>query len=190
MNMNGGRAARLVEEGTLNLVCTRDPFLKQVFLEELVAERPAIYLDFDLLYSGYVNSKLASRNRAADLHQVHAGNLTSMITRTARIISREERLVILDSLNGLYGLPGTDRTLNAYVMMLAAMAGQSGSRVVCSCMVSDVSRNLILSPPGIPLVQIGRPGVIDLRADRDGIRAELLREDLSPRISAVIRPAQ
>ncbi len=189
MVKNGEGVADLISKETLNLVCARDPFLKQMFLEELTkTHQSVIYLDFDLLYSGYVKTGVISQRPGTVLQQVCAGNLVDMLARTYRTVSQNRCLVIVDSLNGLYSLPGmgdSGRMPNSYVMMLAAMAEQSGSRVVCSCMLT-MDRDLTLSPLNIPLMQISKMCIINLKGSQKGITADLLRNDLSVKTSVSV----
>ena len=49
---------KYLEKNTLNSILCDEPFVKAVFLARLIEQIdvPIFYLDFDLLYSGYVNA--------------------------------------------------------------------------------------------------------------------------------------
>ena len=51
---------QILEQKTMNLIMYSDPFIKIVFVEKILkqTETPIIYLDFDLLLSGYVNAEI------------------------------------------------------------------------------------------------------------------------------------
>jgi hypothetical protein len=53
---------KIMELIPLNSIIYSDPFLKTYFLNKLILKTntPIIYLDFDLLYSGYVVSNIIS----------------------------------------------------------------------------------------------------------------------------------
>ena len=50
---------QILEQKTMNLIMYSDPFVKIVFVEKILKQTkiPIIYLDFDLLLSGYVNAE-------------------------------------------------------------------------------------------------------------------------------------
>ena len=55
----------LFEENTLNSVLCSEPFVKTAFLSKVIQiiNYPIIYLDFDLIYSGYVESKILPKQK-------------------------------------------------------------------------------------------------------------------------------
>lgn len=179
MNKNGKNAACLAQE-PLNLVYSREPLLKQAFLEELTREAlPVIYLDLDLLYSGYIASGIIDQNPRITVRRIRVDNLQGEIASAAQAASLRRCLVIIDSLNGLYNLPGMERlerTLSSYIMMLASMAEQIGSIVIGSCIGSGSSWSPALFPLSTTPTQVRRMAVIDLRRVETGIEAVLIRE--------------
>ena len=59
----------IIELNTLNSIMFSDPFLKIIFLNKLMLKTntPIFYLDFDLLYSGYVTSNIISLRNGVTL---------------------------------------------------------------------------------------------------------------------------
>ena len=56
-------------EKNLNFILSSNPFFKTEFLNKLVesADVPVVFLDFDLLYSGYVNSGIIKKNEKLEI---------------------------------------------------------------------------------------------------------------------------
>ena len=59
-----------------NIIVCSQPFTKSQFLNELIdsIDFPIIYLDFDLLFSGYVISKMIPKNDKVEIHQLGITN--------------------------------------------------------------------------------------------------------------------
>jgi hypothetical protein len=62
---------KIFELNTLNSIMFSDPFLKTIFLNKLILKTntPIFYLDFDLLYSGYVTSNIISLRNGVTLYR-------------------------------------------------------------------------------------------------------------------------
>ncbi len=163
--MNKGSADDPALKSALTLVRAPDALAKEAFVEKLLeSSLPVIYLDIDLLHSGYVKSGIAPHDINVMLHRVYQRNLADEIVRTARAISDSRCLVIVDSLNGLYAMQGAahDRTLISYIMMLAEVAEGSGSKLVCTCIAGEGSDTLLF-PLAIPLIWQGPYDIINAK---------------------------
>lgn len=147
-------AKKYLNENTLTAVLCSKPFAKAAFFCKLIDETdiPVIYLDFDLLYSGYVKSEMVSKNENVSLFAPSKDDWTQILQKILLMISSQKSIVILDSLNGLYNLfEGKDigRKINAYIMLLVFVAKGSGSSVLFSSMARKKdSEGWVLSPTG------------------------------------------
>ena len=145
-------AKNYLNENTLTSVLCSEPFTKAAFLSKLIddIDMPVIYLDFDLLYSGYVNSKMIPNNTNVSLFVPSKDDWNQILKKVLLMIINQKSIVIIDSLNGLYNLfdgKDTGRLVNAYIMLLVFMAKESGSSVLFSSMVRKKDKEgWVLSP--------------------------------------------
>ncbi len=145
-------ARNYLNQNTLTSVLCSEPFAKAAFLSKLIddIDMPVIYLDFDLLYSGYVNSEMIPKNTNVSLFAPSKDDWNQVLKKILLMILNQKSIVIIDSLNGLYNLFGgkdTGRLVNAYIMLLVFMAKESGSSVLFSSMVRKKDKEgWVLSP--------------------------------------------
>ena len=178
--------AELLGSGRYNIIHTQNPFLKQIFLEEAIkTEMPVIYLDFDLLYSGYVGMGVVRPQPNATCLRVYPESLLAILARTAAVISENQCMVVLDSLNGFDSMLGSGRMLISYLMILHTMAVQSRSLLVCPYTAGIAGRQ-ILYPSGTIPQRMGRASMINLRETEGGVVAELLGDGLSAKASVAL----
>ncbi len=147
-----------LNENTLSSVLCTEPFVKAAFLSKLIdqIDTPIVYLDFDLLYSGYVNSEMIPKNTNVSLFAPSKDDWNEILKKVLLMILNQKSVVIIDSLNGLYNLfDGKDigRLVNAYIMLLVFMAKESSSSVLFSSMVrKKEEEGWVLSPTGRRIV--------------------------------------
>ena len=91
----------ILEQNTLNVISYESSFAKTTFFVKILSKWniPTFYLDFDLLYSGFVKSGLTPLSKnitllCPDAYSLHE-NLRSVVDK----ISKTKSLVIIDSLN-------------------------------------------------------------------------------------------
>ena len=72
-----------LEHNVMNFVMYSEPFVKTVFSIKLInmIEMPIVYLDFDLLYSGYITSKVLSKPDKVSLLQPSKDNLKTILNQ-------------------------------------------------------------------------------------------------------------
>jgi len=147
-----------LNENTLSSVLCTEPFVKAAFLSKLIdqIDTPIVYLDFDLLYSGYVNSEMISKKENVSLFAPSKEDWNEILQKVLLMILNQKSVVIIDSLNGLYNMfDGKDigRVINAYIMLLVFMAKESDSSVLFSSMVRKKEKEgWVLSPTGRRIV--------------------------------------
>ena len=147
-----------LNENTLSSVLCTEPFVKAAFLSKLIdqIDTPIVYLDFDLLYSGYVNSEMITKNENVSLFAPSKEDWNEILQKVLLMILNQKSVVIIDSLNGLYNMfDGKDigRVINAYIMLLVFMAKESDSSVLFSSMVRKKEKEgWVLSPTGRRIV--------------------------------------
>ena len=151
-----------------NFILSSKSFLKTEFLIRLIDSDsiPVIFLDFDLLYSGYVNSGIIKKNEKVQIFRSSRVSWEKDLKEIIEKISREKVLVILDSLNGLYNIFDeleSSRFLNAAIMLLSTVSRHTKSQIIATAMViKNESGEWVLSPSGRHLLESKKSGLYHL----------------------------
>jgi len=125
-----------IELNTMNSIMFSDPFLKIIFLNKLMLKTniPIFYLDFDLLYSGYVTSNIISLRNGVTLYRPTKEDWIKTLKTILQKLSKNKSMLIMDSLNGLFNLHNekkdAGRLINSYIMLLSCVAKMSNSCIV------------------------------------------------------------
>jgi len=95
-----------LEKKPINLISYYDSYAKIALINELNAEsnKKIIYLDFDLLFSGYINSNIISESENLSLFQVQKQSWEYILQQTLLEISSNKSIIIIDSINVFYNL--------------------------------------------------------------------------------------
>lgn len=138
---------------TPNVVLCSNPFAKADFLNKLIdsIDCKIIYLDFDLLYSGYVTSNLIKKNSKVTIYHMKKERWDEDLTHIIEQISTEKFLIVIDSLNSVNNLfEGKDsaRFVNSSIMLLAAGGRNAKSHVLAVAMARKKDEGWILLPGG------------------------------------------
>jgi len=127
---------KIIELNTLNSIMFSDPFLKTIFLNKLILKTntPVFYLDFDLLYSGYITSNIISLRNRVTLYRPTKDDWNKTLKTILLKLSENKSMLIMDSLNGLFNLHNekkdAGRLINSYIMFLSCVAKMSNSCIV------------------------------------------------------------
>ncbi|MCV0412539.1 hypothetical protein [Nitrosarchaeum sp.] len=152
-----------------NMILCSEPFLKAEILNELIDSiiYPVIFLDFDLLYSGYVVSELIKKNERVEIYRPNKIDLKKIISEIANKISSEKFLVIIDSLNGFYNVfdeKESGRFINASLMLLSSISRENGSSVIITAITrKNDGGEWILSPGGRHIIDSKKSGMFHLK---------------------------
>jgi SepF-like predicted cell division protein (DUF552 family) len=148
-----------------NIILCPNPFLKTEFLNKLIDSDtfPVIFLDFDLLYSGYIFSGMIKKNENVKIIRSSKINWENDLKEVIKKISEEKVLVILDSLNGVYNMFDeieSTRFINAIIMLLSSVARYTKSIIVATAMaIKNDDGEWILSPGGRHLMDSKKLGM-------------------------------
>ncbi|HSA76688.1 MAG TPA: hypothetical protein VLE02_04000 [Nitrosarchaeum sp.] len=165
-----------------NLVLCSEPFLKAEILNELIetVSDPIIFLDFDLLYSGYVVSELIKKNERVEIYRPNKIDLKKTISEIANRISSEKFLVIIDSLNGFYNIfdeKESGRFINASLMLLSSISRENGSSVIITAITrKNDDGEWILSPGGRHIIDSKKSGMFHLKRVDKSMMISLLNQ--------------
>lgn len=167
-------------EKNLNFILSSNPFFKTEFLNKLVesADVPVVFLDFDLLYSGYVNSGIIKKNEKLEILVSNGETFIDDIKEIIRKIESKKSLIILDTLNGLYNVFDEleyVRFINSAIMLLSSVAKYSNSLIVITAMTrKNESNEYILSPTGRHLIRSKNAGFYNLITSELGLVLNVL----------------
>ena len=182
---------KLFEQKRINSILYDDPFLKAGFISKLVQDTDIdiLYLDLDLLYSGYIVSGILSSKENVALFQPSVENLGKILTEVLVKSSLSQTLVIVDSLNGLFNIlnrkKDVGRVVTSIIMLLASIAQITNSYVLIASMVRyKKEEGWVLSPTGKRLIETKNSKKILLEYDKDGIVLNLLTDSSKLLLSA------
>ncbi len=151
-----------------NIILCSEPFLKSEFLNRLIESTtfPVIFLDFDLLYSGYIISGIIKKKENVKILRSSRVNLEKDLKEIIERISKEKVLVILDSFNGVYNMFDeleSARFINATIMLLSSIARHTKSLIVVTAMaIKNDNGEWILSPGGRHIIDSKNSGMYNL----------------------------
>ena len=186
-NQNSGivKAKKFFEQNTFTNILCQEPFVKAKFLTDFidVTELPIIYIDFDLLYSGYLVAEIVPTKKNVTVFRPSEKNLKEVLKDACLAISNKKCFVILDSLNGFYMLfdeEDVGRFVKAYVMLLAFLAQQSKSNVlVVNVAKLNEENKWVVLPTGRQIVKANGIPKIFLKKQESAITMEILGSDNS-----------
>ena len=122
-----------------NLIFYNDAFSKTKFMSKIMEsfEDPIIYLDFDLLFSGYLESGHITKPSNMEIIKPDSENLKDLLPNVLTKVSSQKTILIIDSLNGLYNFIDDDnpaRFVNSLIMLLTTNAKFAKSILFVTCL--------------------------------------------------------
>ena len=122
-----------------NLIFYNDAFSKTKFMSKIIEsfEDPIIYLDFDLLFSGYLESGHIEKPPNMEIIKPDKENLKELLPSILTKISSRKTTLIVDSLNVLYNFIDDDnpaRVANSLIMLLTTNAKFAKSILFVTCL--------------------------------------------------------
>lgn len=171
---------KIIQEHEFSSIVYDEPFAKASFIEKIIhhTNESIIYLDFDLLYSGFVTAKILPKRENVCVYRLTRDNLLSTLKSIQSKISSKKCLVIIDSLNGFFNLfdqKDVGRLINAYIMLLGCVARTTNSRILFVSMarLKDES-GWVLTPSGRHVLDSESMTRIHLKQTESGVFANVL----------------
>ena len=156
-------------QNNTSMVLYSEPFHKTEFLNRLINEinEPVIFVDLNLLYSGYVESGMIQKKKNVVIFCPNKMNWKEKLSEIITKISEKKNLVVIDSINGVYNMfDGLESALfvNSCIMLLSSIGKQVGSSVIVTASVRKKENNeWILSPGGKHIIKSEKTGVYFLK---------------------------
>ena len=132
-----------------NLLFYENAFSKIQLIQEITSKQnlPVLYIDLDLLFSGYVKSELVTIPNLT-LFTTLESKMNEILPKIFSKISKEPHLVIFDSINGLYNTLSNDadsgRMVNSILMLLARNVIFSNSILIISVLATKKENDWVL----------------------------------------------
>ena len=170
------------EQKNPNIVLCSKPFHKIEFLNKLInsTEEPIIFIDMDLLYTGYIQSEMIQKKENVTIFCPKKINWEKNFVEIISRVSKDRFLVIIDSFNGAYNLfDDLESTLfiNSCVMLLSSIANYAKSSVVITGMVRKKKNDdWVLSPGGRHVIKSDKTGIYFLKKTKNGLIIDTLNK--------------
>lgn len=163
------------EQNNPNIILCSKPFHKIEFLDKLInsTEDPIIFIDMDLLYTGYVESKMIQKKENLTIFCPDKADWEEKFSEIISKVSKDRFLVIIDSFNGIYNLFDDLESaifINSCVMLLSSIGNHVKSSVVITGMARKKKNDgWVLSPGGRRIIKSEKTGVYFLKKTANGL---------------------
>jgi hypothetical protein len=170
------------EQNNPNIILCSKPFHKMEFLNRLInsTEDPIIFIDMDLLYTGYVESRMIQKKEDLTIFCPNKINWEKKLSEIISQVSKDRFLVIIDSFNGIYNLFDeleSARFINSCVMLLSSIGNHAKSSVVITGMVRKKENgDWVLSPGGKHIIKSEKTGVYFLKKTENDLIIDSLNQ--------------
>ncbi len=149
---------------------------------------PVIYLDFDLLFSGYAASNSISHSKDITLYRPKRDELLDIIKTILLEISQKKSIVIIDSLNGLFNIysntKDAGRLVNSFIMLFGNVAKNTNSYILISGMSRRKNNEeWVLSITGRRIVESKQINSIWLERQNSSFIAKIFEDKKIPKKS-------
>jgi hypothetical protein len=168
-----------------NLILCLNSFHKIEFLNKIIIsiDKPIIFVDMDLLYSGYIESKIIQKKNNLMVFQPNKLNWKEKLSEIITKISEKEFLIIIDSFNGIYNLFDdleSARFVNSCIMLLSSLGKQANSTILITAMGRKKENSeWILSPGGKHIMKSAKTGVYFLKKNQNDLIIKLIDNNTS-----------
>ena len=141
-----------IDEKTTSLVFYNNPYTKIKFVNEIINSYkiPILYVDFDLLFSGYYESGLIAKIPNICIFHPNEENYLEIISEVNKKATLETTIIILDSLNGLYNtlnkIPNPGRLVNSLIMFMSYNIRFSNSKLIIPSLSEKKENQWVLTP--------------------------------------------
>ena len=179
----------ILEQNLLNIIYYENSFAKAKFLTKTIEkwDIPTFYLDFDLLYSGYVKANMIPTLKNVTLLWPNSENLRENIESVIEKISMTKSVVVIDSLNGFFNILEDDDAgmlINSFIMMLASSAKNTKSIILVGSLSKLNEENeFVLHSSGRHVIDNKHMKKIQLVESNDLLKINILNFDNSTKSS-------
>ena len=152
-----------------SIVLCSEPFYKAEFLNILInsVKIPVIFVDMDLLYTGYVESGMIQKKDNITIFHPEKIDWKEKLSKIITDASNQKILVVIDSFNGVYNMFNdleSARFINSCIMLLSSLGRETSSSIVVSAMARKKENNeWVISPGGKQIIKSEKTGAYFLK---------------------------
>ncbi len=144
---------------------------------------PVLYVDLDLLYSGYVAAGSLRAMPNVTVYQPTEETIASMVAEVLGKASLSQALIVVDSVNGLFNIlhykKQAGKVVASVIMLLAGLTRKTNSPVVITSMARfRKQEGWVLAPTGSRFIETKNSKKILLEQGKDGILVSLLDDSV------------
>ena len=171
------------KEKAPNIVLCSEPFHKVEFLNKLInsVEKPVIFVDMDLLYTGYVGSGIIQKKNNLTIFHPTKENWQEKFSEIITKVSKEKFLVIIDSFNGVYNMFEDLESaifINSCMMLLSSLGKDVDSSIIITAMArKKEDEGWILTPGGKQIIKSAKTGVYLLKKTKNNLIIHEIKEN-------------
>ncbi|ABX13660.1 hypothetical protein [Nitrosopumilus maritimus] len=171
------------KEKVPNIVLCSEPFHKVEFLNKLInsVEKPVIFVDMDLLYTGYVESGIIQKKNNLTIFHPTKENWQEKFSEIITKVSKEKFLVIIDSFNGVHNMFEDLESaifINSCIMLLASLGKDVDSSIIITAMArKKEDEGWILTPGGKQIIKSAKTGVYLLKKTENNLIIREIKEN-------------
>ena len=166
-----------------SIILCSEPFHKVEFFNKLInsVENPIIFVDMDLLYTGYIESGMIQKKDNVIIFHPDKTSWTKKLSDIITKISKEKFLVVIDSFNGIYNMFDDLESaifINSCIMLLSSLGRETNSSIVIFAMArKKENKEWILSPGGKQIIKSKKTGVYFLKKNEDDLIISVLEKN-------------
>lgn len=166
-----------------SLVLCSNSFHKIEFLSKLIIfeKNPIIFVDMDLLYSGYIESKIIKQKKDLVIFRPNKLDWKEKLSEIICKISEKEFLIIIDSFNGIYNLFDnleSARFVNSCLMLLSSLGKQNDCTIVVTGMAKNKDNSeWVLSPGGKHIMKLSETNLYFLKKIQNKLTIRIMDYD-------------
>ncbi|MGB0856170.1 MAG: hypothetical protein ACPGQP_04020 [Nitrosopumilus sp.] len=143
-------------------------------------KNPIIFVDMDLLYTGYIESEMIEKNDNVIIFHPNNKDWNERLSEIIAKVSTKKFLVVIDSINGVYNMfdnRDSARFINSCIMLISSIGKQSKSSIV----ITGIARKKeagewVLSPGGKQIVKLGSMEMFFLKKIESSLVVKVLQE--------------
>lgn len=186
-SVSAEKISELVFDQNLSSITFDDAITKTYFFHKLglVTDVPVIYVDFDLLYSGYLAANILPQNQNIELY-APKDDWRDIFAQLTDKISTKKHLLLIDSLNGFFttlsGNKDSGRIINSILVLLASAAQKADSAVLFGSTAKLKEDGWVLPGIGRKIVQIQKMNFLALQQKNETLNLVSLNSDNSVKL--------
>jgi len=186
-SVSSQKILKLVFEQNLSSISFDDAITKTYFFHKLgqIADIPVLYIDFDLLYSGYLAANILPQNENLELYTPKE-SWQDTIAQIADKISTKRHLVLIDSLNGFFTTlvdnKDSGRIINGVLVLLASAAQKADSAILFGSTAKLKEDGWVLPGIGRKIVQIQKMNFLAVQRKNETLNLVSLNNDNSVKL--------